>query len=85
MAYRLELAPRALRDLRKVPIQVRERLQPHIEALASDPRPSGVVKLGGELNAYRVRVGEYRILYEVHDSAILVVVVKIGNRRDVYR
>jgi mRNA interferase RelE/StbE len=85
VAHRLELTPRALRDLKKLPAQARERLQPTIEALASDPRPAGVVKLEGEQDVYRVRVGDYRILYEVHDSVLLVIVVKVGNRRDVYR
>ena len=85
MAYRLEFTPGADRQFRKLPKQVQARLRPHIDALAQNPRPLGVEKLTGEDNAYRLRVGDYRILYEVHDKVLLVLVVKVGHRRDVYR
>jgi mRNA interferase RelE/StbE len=85
VAYRLELSTRAMRDLKKLPEQVRQRLQPHIESLATDPRPPGVVKLEGAENGYRIRVGDYRILYEIHDAVLRVAVVKVGHRREVYR
>lgn len=85
MSYRLELSSRALRDLKKLPEQVRQRLQPHIESLATDPRPPGVVKLEGTENGYRIRIGDYRVLYEIHDAVLRVAVVKVGHRRDVYR
>lgn len=85
MVYRLELSTRAMRDLKKLPEQVRQRLQPHIESLATDPRPPGVVKLEGTENGYRIRIGDYRILYEIHDAVLRVAVVKVGHRRDVYR
>lgn len=55
-----------------------------IQALAENPRPLGAEKLSG-LERYRVRQGDYRVLYEIHDHVLLIVVVKIGNRRDVYR
>jgi mRNA interferase RelE/StbE len=85
VAYRLELSTRALRDLKKLPEQVRQRLQPHIDSLATDPRPPGVVKLEGDENAYRIRVGDYRVLYEIHDAVLRVAVVKVGHRRDIHR
>ena len=83
--YRLEFTPGADRQFRKLSKQVQARLSPHLDALAQNPRPSGVEKLTGEDNAYRLRVGDFRILYEVHNKILLVLVVKIGHRRDVYR
>ena len=74
-----------MRDLKKLPEPVRQRLQPHIELLATDPRPPGVVKLEGTEKGYRIRIGDYRVLYEIHDAVLRVAVVKVGHRRDVYR
>lgn len=85
MAYRLELSPRARRDLKKLPAQVRARLKGPIDALAHTPRPPGAVKLGGEEDTYRIRVGSYRVLYEVHDRILLVVLLKVADRKEAYR
>ena len=85
MAYRIELAPKARRDLKKLPNDVRTELQPHIEGLASNPRSKGVIKLAGEENLYRLRVGWYRIIFEIHDKVLVVLVVKIAPRKDAYR
>lgn len=85
MAYRLELSPRASRDLKKLPTRVQERLKDHIDALAHAPRPRGVVKLEGEVDTYRIRVGDYRVLYEVHDRVLVVIVLKIADRKEAYR
>lgn len=85
MAYRIELAPRAKRDLKKLPIDVRRRIAPHIDALAHNPRPPGVVKLSGEEGTYRIRVGEYRVVYEIRDDVLLVTIVKVKPRREAYR
>ena len=63
----------------------KHRLKPKIDALAQNPRPSGVVKLSGEDDLYRIRVGNYRITYSIQDNHLLVLVVKIGHRRDIYR
>ncbi len=82
--YRLEFTPGADRQFRKLPKQVQARLSPHIDALTQNPRLLGAEKLTGE-EAYRLRVGDYRILYEVHDKVLLVLVVKVGHRREVYR
>ena len=72
-AYRLELSPRAIRDLKKLPAQIQVRLKGHIDSLAQDPRPRGVSKLRGDANAYRIRVGDYRVLYEIHDRVLLLI------------
>lgn len=85
MAYRVIIERGALRDLKNVPVDICGRIDERIQALADSPRPQGVEKLSGSDCSYRVRVGSYRILYEIHDEILHVLVVKIGHRRDVYR
>jgi len=82
-AYRIELRPAAARALRKLDPQVRRRVQGAIAMLAQDPRPPGARALQGR-PGLRVRVGDYRIIYTVEDDMLLVVVVRLGHRRDVY-
>ena len=82
-AYRIELRPAAARDLRKLGPQVRRRVQGAIALLAQDPRPPGARALQGR-PGLRVRVGSYRIIYTVEDDVLLVVVVRLGHRSDVY-
>jgi mRNA interferase RelE/StbE len=83
--YTIEIKPSAHRALRLLPAPVRVRLVAVIDALADHPRPSGCKKLAGGGDRYRIRVGQYRIVYEVHDDRLVVVVIRIGHRRDVYR
>jgi mRNA interferase RelE/StbE len=83
--YRVELRPAALRDLRKLETSIRRRIGAAIDQLAQTPRPAGVEKLQGQENRYRVRVGEYRVLYEIEDQVLSVLVIRIGHRREVYR
>ena len=85
MAHRIFFAPAALRQFRKLPAPVQKRLSPHIDALADNPRPPGVVKLSGTSDIYRIRVGDYRIIYEIQDIGLVILILKIGNRRDVYK
>ena len=82
--YRVVLLPSAARSLARLPRNVR-RIGRALDNLQSDPRPSGVVKLTGASDTYRVRVGRYRILYVLRDEILTVTVVKIGHRRDAYR
>lgn len=82
MAHRVELAPAAERDLRRLPPEIRRRLQTAILPLAREPRPPGVRKIEGQENAYRVRVGAYRIIYDVYDSDQLVLVLRVSRRRE---
>ena len=84
MTYRVEVAPAAVRRLRKLDPQARRRVQAAIELLAEQPRPSGATKLVGGAGEWRVRTGDYRIVYEIHDGVLLVLVVALGHRRDVY-
>lgn len=79
MAYRVEVTPYALRQLSALPDDVQRRLRPRIDALADHPRPRGAEKLRGEADIYRLRVGDYRILYTVQDEVLVVLVVRIGH------
>ncbi|MGI8721894.1 MAG: type II toxin-antitoxin system RelE family toxin [Geodermatophilaceae bacterium] len=81
--YRIELRPAAVRSLRKLDPTVRHRLQGAIALLAQDPRPPAARARQGR-PGLRVRVGDYRISYTVTDDVLLVVVVTIGHRREVY-
>ena len=72
------------KDLRQIPNKDAARILKRIESLRLEPRPSGVEKLSGQ-EKYRIRQGVYRILYEIRNNELIVVVVKIGHRRDVYR
>ena len=85
MAYTVELSNRAKRDLASFSAETQTRIVKALRTLEANPRPSGIEKLKGEENAYRLRVGDYRILYEIYDKVLVVLVVKIGHRRDVYR
>ena len=85
MAYRVEIAPRAESDLRALPREEQERIRPRIDALAASPRPHGAEKAAGTENLYRLCVGAYRVIYQVADRILLVLVLEVGHRRDIYR
>ena len=82
--YRVEVRPAAVRVLRKIDPKLRPRVEGAITLLAEDPRPPASRPLKGR-PGYRVRVGDYRIIYTVRDDVLLIVVVTLGHRRDVYR
>jgi len=83
-SYSLEIKRSAARELAQLPPKDRGRVVARIQALADDPRPVGAEKLSGQ-ERYRVRQGDYRILYEIEDQILRIMVVKIWHRRDVYR
>jgi mRNA interferase RelE/StbE len=83
--YRVEIARRALKSIQALPKKEQQRVRAAIELLADTPRPPGCVALKGESSAYRVRVGDYRVVYEIHDARLLIQVVRVGHRRQVYR
>ncbi len=85
MTYRIKTTSEARRDLRKIPLQVRERISHAIDALATEPRPHGVTKLTGYQSTWRIRVGDYRVIYEIHDDVLTVLIVEAGHRREIYR
>ena len=82
--YRIEFRPAALRELRKIDRTIQPRIRGAISLLALDPRPPASRPLRGR-EGYRLRVGDYRIIYSVNDGVLLIVVVTIGHRRETYR
>ena len=84
MSYRIEIDQGAKRQLKKIPQAMLQQIGAAIDALALDPRPQGSTKLKAS-DFYRVRVGDYRIIYEIRDKHLIVLVVSVGNRRDVYK
>jgi mRNA interferase RelE/StbE len=85
MAYEVRLKPSAERALRKLPREIQRRIAKRLDSLTGDPRPPGCEKLAGADRLYRVRAGDYRVVYEVSDDVLVVLVVTIGHRGDVYR
>ena len=83
-AYHIEFRPAALRELRKIDRSTQPRIQGAIALLAQDPRPPASRPLRGR-EGFRLRVGDYRIIYTIDDGILLIVVVTIGRRRDVYQ
>ena len=82
--YRLEVSHTAHRQIRRLPTQTQERVNSAITRLAENPRPPGAKKLTAR-DGYRVRVGDYRILYQVDDGAKVVIIYRVMSRGDVYR
>jgi mRNA interferase RelE/StbE len=85
MTYQIEIPRAAAKELAGVAQPNRDHIKAAIFALADDPRPNGCAKLAGFQCAYRIRVGSYRVIYEIRDQVLVVTVVKVGHRRDVYR
>ena len=84
MTYQVSILPPALKAISKLDRTTRDRIMAAIDDLANDPRPTQVEKLA-KYELWRVRVGDYRIVYEVDDRSRLVAVVRVGNRRDIYQ
>jgi mRNA interferase RelE/StbE len=82
-SYKISIKRSAAKELEKIVLADRRRIIEKIRELASDPRPHGCKKLSGQ-EKYRLRQGDDRILYEIHDDELIIVLVKIGHRRDVY-
>ena len=85
MNYRIEFASSAVREFKALERTVQRRIATRIDALAANPFPSDVKKLQGAPEHYRIRVGDYRVIYRVEKKIVTIVVVKIGHRREVYR
>ena len=84
MRFDVQLAPAAVRQLRKLDPAGRRRVQAAIDLLATEPRPPAARQLVGGAGEWRVRTGDFRIVYEIRDQQLLVLVIKVGHRRDVY-
>ena len=85
MSYSIEITREALRTLAKLDKPIRRRVQQAIDKLGQDPRPAGARALQGLKGAYRIRVGDYRVVYTIDDGRLIVVVVDLGHRREIYR
>lgn len=85
MVYRVIFKPSTSKAIASLPADVRRRVVAKAESLAADPRPNGCTKLVGFDETYRVRVGDYRVVYEVRDAVVTVLVVRVAHRREVYR
>lgn len=83
--YAIYFKPSADKQLAKLPQDVQRRIVAAVDDLANDPRPAGVVKIAGDDNLWRIRVGDYRVVYEIHDDRLLVLVIRVAHRKDVYR
>ena len=84
MTYRVEVSRRAAKAVTSLDKPLRRKVLAAIDALSADPRPAGCKKLADQ-QAWRIRVGDYRIIYEIHDQVLLILVVDIGHRREIYR
>lgn len=83
-AYELMIRPSVRKDVKKIPGPELRRILDRIETLRENPRPPGSAKLSGK-EYYRIRQGDYRIIYEIQDEVLVIIVIKIGHRRDIYR
>lgn len=85
MGHRIEIKRSAAKEIAALPKRDQRRVLASIEALADEPRPAAARKLTGSENAYRIRVGDYRVVYQVVDDILTVLVVRVGHRKEVYR
>jgi mRNA interferase RelE/StbE len=83
--YSVEWVTKASKELRTLEQKHRRRILERVAKLGKNPRPPGCKKLHDEKSLYRIRVGEYRVIYQIRDTQLLVLVVRVGNRRDIYR
>jgi mRNA interferase RelE/StbE len=84
MSYQLSYLPSASKSIQSISRQMQRRVLARLERLAVNPRAPGCEKLAGK-DEYRVRVGDYRIIYTIHDEKLIVIVIDVGHRREVYR
>jgi mRNA interferase RelE/StbE len=85
VSYKIEWKPSARKEIRKLDVSVRRRVIEAVEGLGRDPRPVGSATLAGSPGWRRIRIGSYRVVYEVRDDALVVLVLRVGARGGVYR
>ncbi len=85
MSYSIVISKSVQKQINDLPSQIRNRIIEKIQSLAQEPRPSGVVKLKGSGKEYRIRIGDYRVRYEIKDSSQIIRLLQCKHRRDVYR
>ena len=84
-SYQIEIKPSASKELEKLPRQMVVRVVAAIRELAEDPYPQGVRKLSGFDRTFRIRVGDYRVLYDIYENRLVIEIIRIRHRKDVYR
>jgi mRNA interferase RelE/StbE len=84
-SYTIEWKSSARKELRKLPPQIIKRIVTAVTKLADEPRPTGGRKLVGSQHTYRIRLGDYRVIYNILDGRLLVEIVRVAHRKDVYR
>ena len=84
MSYRVDFTTAAARQVKKLPRPARDRVLDAVDDLGEDPRPHGAKKLVGEDTAWRIRVGDYRVIYDIFDGELTVTVIRAAHRREVY-
>jgi mRNA interferase RelE/StbE len=85
MSYHIAIANSAKRDMRRLDSSLQQRVAIRLQVLRNNPRPSGVKKSRDRENEWRIRVGDYRIIYEIDDDERLIVILRIKHRREAYR
>jgi mRNA interferase RelE/StbE len=84
-SYRIEFKSSALKELERLPRQIIPRVVAAIKGLVENPYPSGVKKLAGFERTYRVRVGDYRIMYEIYEDRLIIEIIRVKHRKDIYK
>ena len=85
MTYSVVFKRSAMRQLKRLPQNIQRRIADAVDRLADNPRPHGYIQMETDDILYRIRVGDYRIVYEIIDNQLVVLVIRIGHRREVYR
>lgn len=85
MSYKIHIVPRAQRQIKELPDKIRKRVINRIDGLKQNPRPRSAQKLKGKHDLYRLRVGDYRIIYGIREDQLLVIVISTGHRREIYK
>lgn len=83
--YKIEWKRSATKELRKLPRQMISKVVAAVDSLSSNPYPQGVRKLVSTENSYRIRVGDYRVLYNIVEKKLIVEIIRVGHRKDIYR
>ncbi len=87
MSYRITFNRAYIKDLRSIPEHARRQIREKVLALAANPRPDGCKKLRGEFDPplFRIRCGDYRVVYSIDDGVLLVLIIEVGHRKDIYK
>jgi mRNA interferase RelE/StbE len=85
MKYKVEILPAVMKSLKNIDPKYVVKILKRIDFLEVDPRHNGSIKLSGNPNSYRTRVGRYRIIYKIYDEKVLVSVINVDHRKDIYR